>query len=302
MLSLRRRDRLDVEQVARAHRELEVDADGSSRIGESRWQPENDASRLARSLRSTLESSGIVDLVLFGSQARGGLTGFSDVDALLVIDDDVAGSPEALRALRPRVLAAQRAVIDYQPMQHHAFEVATPKLLSRAGEALGMPAVAFDETRSLHGNGANATFSAESPERVRQRLGELLRHVSAAGGWPRHPWRLHGLVAMWELAPALYLQAIGEPVPKARSFERAREDFGEKWWPYDVLAQVREQWVRSPHSMFAAATSALRNPWVGVAIWNRLPVAGRQPARSLLSDGCLDALRGLAREMAERAC
>jgi hypothetical protein len=107
---------------------------------------------------------------------------------------------------------------------------------------------------------------------------------------------------MWELAPALYLQALGQPVAKALSFERAREDFGDAWWPYDVLGQVREQWVRTRQSMFVTTANALRNPWIGVAVWVRVPVASRQPARSLLSEACLESLRGLAREMAERAC
>ena len=302
LLSPRRRDRLDVERLARAHSELAANVNGSTKIGELRWEPGDGAAGLAKSLRAALDRGGVKDLVFFGSQARGGLTAFSDVDALLVIDDAVAENPSALRDLRRHVLAAQRAVIAYQPMQHHAFEVATPKLLARAGESLAMPAVAFDETRSLHGKGAQATFAPDPQDRTRGRLAELLKILSAAEAWPHHPWHLHGLVAMWELVPALYLQALGEQVPKARSYERAREDFGDAWWPYDVLEQVREQWVRSSHPMLGATIRALRNPWVGVAIWTRLPVAGRQPARSLLSDGCLDALRGLAGEMAERAC
>jgi nucleotidyltransferase-like protein len=302
MLARRRRDRLDVEQVARGHRELAANANGSSKLGEVRWEPGAGAPDLAKSLRATLGHPGIVDLVLFGSQARGGLTGFSDVDAILVIEDEVAEAPSALRALRPHVLAAQRAVIAYQPMQHHAFEVATPSLLSHASEALGMPAVALDETRSLYGKGVEAVLAPDSAEQGRARLADLLGSISSAPAWPHNPCRLHGLVAMWELLPALYFQALGERMPKSRSFKRGREDFGDTWWPYDVLEQVREQWVRSPHPMFVATSRALRNPWLAVAIWTRLPVAGRQPARSLLSNGCLDALRGLAREMADRAC
>jgi hypothetical protein len=105
---------------------------------------------------------------------------------------------------------------------------------------------------------------------------------------------------MWELAPALYVQTFDQSVPKALSFEHAREDFGDAWWPYDVLEQVRAQWVRSSQSMFVATSRALRNPWIATALWMRLPVASRQPAQSLLSDECLTALRRLAREMTER--
>jgi nucleotidyltransferase-like protein len=300
LLSLRRRDRLDVEQLARVHADL-PNGKRSSMIGALRWKPADEAMDLALALRAALERPGVADLVLFGSQVRGGLTGFSDVDALLVIEDDIAEDPRSLKALRPDVLAAQRAVIAYQPMQHHAFEVATPKLLAQAAESLGMPAIAFDEARSLLGAGASASFAPDPPERARGRLAQLLAGVSSEEAWPQHPWRLHGLVAMWELAPALYVQALGEPVAKALSFERARGDFGDAWWPYDVLEQVREQWVRSSQSMFVATSRALRNPWIAVAVWMRMPVAGRQPAQRLLSDECLTALRGLAREMTERA-
>jgi predicted nucleotidyltransferase len=300
LLSLRRRDRLHVEEIARAHTQLPAE-NALSRIGAHQWKPVESTADLARSLRASLERPGVADLVLFGSQANGGLTGFSDVDALLVIEDGIAEDARALKALRPHVLAAQRAVIAYQPMQHHPFEVATPKLLAQASESLGMPAVAFDSARSLLGQGMEASFLPEPPERTRGRLTQLLDGLSNVDAWPQHPWRLHGLVAMWELAPALYVQALGQPVPKALSFERAREDFGDAWWPYDVLGQVRAQWVRRSQPMFVATSRALRNPWIAVAVWMRMPVTARQPARSLLSNECLTALRGLAREMTERA-
>jgi hypothetical protein len=297
---MRRRDRLDAEDIARSHTHLPTE-NAPLRIGAHKWEPFEGTENLARGLRASLERPGVVDLVLFGSQAGGGLTGFSDVDALLVIDDEVAESAEMLKALRPHVLAAQRAVIAYQPMQHHAFEVATPKLLGKAGESLGMPWVAFDGARSLLGVGADASFFPEPPECARARLTQLLDGLSSVDAWPQHPWRLHGLVAMWELAPALYVQTRDQAVPKALSFERARSDFGDAWWPYDVLEQVRAQWVRSSQSMFVATGRALRNPWIAAAVWMRMPVTSRQPARSLLSDECLTALRGLAREMTERA-
>lgn len=300
VLSVRRRDRLDAEDIARSHTHLPTE-NASSRIGAHQWEPAEGTANLARSMRASLERPGVVDLVLFGSQANGGLTGFSDVDALLVIDDEVAESAELLKALRPHVLAAQRAVIAYQPMQHHAFEVATPKLLAKAGESLGMPWVAFDGARSLLGVGAEASFFPDPPERTRGRLTHLLDGLERVDAWPRNPWRLHGLVAMWELVPALYVQTFDQSVPKALSFQRAREDFGDAWWPYDVLEQVRAQWVRSSHSMFVAASRALRNPWTAVAVWMRMPLTGRQPAASLLTDECLTALRGLARAMTERA-
>jgi hypothetical protein len=244
----------------------------------------------------------VVDLVLFGSQARGGTTGFSDVDAILVIEDAAAEEPVTLRTLRQHVLAAQRAVISHQPMQHHGFEVATPKLLRSANHALGMPAEALSETRSLSGTGLDATFTPEQPDQTRARLADLVRNTVQASTWPHQAWRLHGLVSMFELLPALYLQALGKAVSKSRSFEEARLDFGDAWWPYDVLEQVRQVWPRMSSPSLRAGVVALRNPWVAVAAWSRVPATRPKAARAILSADCLVAIRGLAREMGRHQC
>jgi hypothetical protein len=252
-------------------------------------------------MEKSLDRPEVVDLILFGSQARSATTGFSDVDAILVIDDAVAENPRSLQALRPAVLAAQRAVLAYQPMQHHAFEVATPKLLSRANESLQMPAVAMSDTRSLLGHAIDSSFASGPPEDARARLGEIVSTTTQVTAWPRHPWILHGVVSMFELLPALYLQARGQPVPKWRSFGTARDEFGERWWPYEVLKQVRELWPRSSRPLLRTASSVVRNPWVTVTGWRRLPARPVEPVSSLLTTECLEALRNLAREMSERA-
>lgn len=270
-------------------------------LGEATWAPDGDAERLAGAMRQSLDRPEVVDLIVFGSQARSATTGFSDVDAILVIDDAVAEDPRSLQALRPAVLAAQRAVLTYQPMQHHAFEVATPRLLSRANESLQMPAVAVNDTRSLLGNAIQSAFDSNRPEDARARLGEIVSNTTQVTAWPRHPWLLHGVVSMFELLPTLYLQARGQPVPKWRSFGAARDEFGEGWWPYDVLEQVRELWPRSSRPLLRAASSVLRNPWVAVTGWRRLPARRVEPMSSLLTTECLEALRMLAREMSERA-
>jgi hypothetical protein len=298
-LARRRGDRLEVDALAGAHIELSaIAAETTITLGTERWQPSRAARTLERELRSCLAHPAVIELVLFGSQARGGTTAFSDVDAVLVIEDAAAEQPGMLRKLRRRVLQAQRAVVSHQPMQHHGFELATPKLLREANNALAMPAVAFAESRSLMGNPVDATFTPDQPHESRGRLFELVRNT-AVSAWPRHPWRLHGLVSMFELLPTLYLQARGQAVPKWRSFEEARPGFGDRWWPYDVLRQVRDEWPPMSPAALRAGAAVGRNPWLAVAAWSRLPMRGPSEVRRLLSDDCLAALRELAREMGE---
>jgi hypothetical protein len=270
-------------------------------LGEQRWEPADESRGLADALRRSVDRPGVVDLIVFGSQARGGMTGFSDVDAILVVEDDAADDPKALRGLRARVVAAQRAVLGYQPMQHHAFEVTTPRLLATAAQSSDIPAIALTESRSLLGRRVDANFEPVGDEHARARLADLVGITTHVTAWPRHPWLLHGLVSMFELLPALYLQALGRVVPKWRSFAEAREGFGEDWRPYDVLEQVRATWPRRPRPALRAASAALRNPWVTVALWRRAPARRIEPAATMLTTDCLEALRGLARAMNERA-
>lgn len=299
-LARRHGDRLGPEELCAGHRTLGAAASAEMLALRSRWQPAAEAASLAGALAALLDHHTIVDLLVFGSQAGGAPTGFSDLDAVLVIEDKAAEDGAMLRTLRPRVLAAQRAVLAYQPMQHHGFEVATPKLLCNADAALELPREALERSRSLRGNPIDAGFSECGPDAA-PRLQSISRWLCALPAWPRHPWRLHGVVSMFELLPALFLQGTGVAVSKATSFEVASAYFQGDWWPYDVLEQVRDVWPRRRNRRLELATSAARNPWLAVAAWARLPSAWPAGVRPLLSESCLKGLQDLARLMTAAA-
>jgi hypothetical protein len=298
----RRSEILSFAECSKAHGELSVEpAPLAIELGAEPWRPRGAReSSLAAELRAALDHDAILDLIVYGSQARGGLTPFSDVDALLVLADETADTATVLRSLRPRILAAQRAVLAYQPMQHHGFQVVTPRLLRTAGTALGMPAVALAETRSVIGERVPAWF-AEADQlgdpRPLQRVVGALTEISS---WPTHPWTLHRTVSMFELVPALYLQARGEAVPKAESFAVARKEFGRSWWPYDWLYEVRQQWPAIKRPWLRRASRLLRNPWLAVAGWRRLPDNTDDGLQRALDRESLKALKGLTATMEAR--
>jgi hypothetical protein len=185
-------------------------------------------------------------------------------------------------------------------MQHHGFEVATPTLLRAASEALALPLSALEETRSLNGMTVAATLE-ERREQSRVGLAQLLASFERTRRWPGHPWEAHRLVAMFELVPSLYLQARGAVIPKWRSFDEARNEFAGSWWPYDVLRDVRQVWPRLRRENLERAASAVRNPWVAVALWRRAPARLPAPVGELLTDRLLESLRSLVATMKERA-
>jgi hypothetical protein len=106
---------------------------------------------------------------------------------------------------------------------------------------------------------------------------------------------------MFELLPALHLQAAGTAVSKADSFDEVRERFGGAWWPYDTLEGVRAGWPRKRNRRLELGSAAARNPWVAVAAWTRLPSRWPPGVAPLLTADCLTGLQAVARQMTEAA-
>lgn len=269
-------------------------------LGREQWAPHDNAERELRdALTEHLSTDGVVDLVVYGSIARNATTGYSDVDAILIVADDAALDDRRLRALRSRVLAAGRAMLAYQPMQHHGFLVATPALLRNASFALGLPAEALETTSSLFGRQTDAMCDRIDVA-VAERFQALARSTRHMTSWPTHPWDLHRTVAMFELAPVLYMQASGRPCAKHQSFCIAREEFHAEWRPYDVLYEVRRRWPRESQRALELMASAFRNPWAAVALWRRLPSTAPNSVAGLLSNDCLHGLQSIVASMAVR--
>lgn len=290
----------EIEALAPVHRRL-ADHDGPSAatilLGGEEWAPAAAERRLRDRLVKALDVAGVIDLVLYGSQARGGTTGYSDVDAVLIVEDVVADDPHRIRALRPSILEAQRAIRAYQPMQHHGFLVATPRLLQDAAGTFGLPRVALEATVSLRGRANNALFRAvpDTNAAFHRLAGSLL----ATPAWPSHPWLLHGRVSMFALLPALYLQATGRPTAKYASFSVAATEFGDLWWPYETLETVRLLWPRSRRRRLEICSRVIGNPWLVCSAWRRLWVQAPREARNRLTARTLAGLHVLVLEMCE---
>jgi hypothetical protein len=297
-MRIRSKGLLPLTACVAAHASIDAAPAGVAvKLGGERWRPPGvRESKLAGELHTALEHDHVLGLILFGSQARGGTTGFSDVDAVLVISDNAAEDSSILRTLRPRVLGAQRAVLEYQPMQHHGFEIVTPRLLMTAGAALDMPAVALSETRSATGGAVTGHFNSRDHVDDPRPLRSLVRATARIGSWPSHPWALHRAISMLELVPTLYLQARGHAIPKSQSFAAAREEFGQSWWPYDRLNEVRERWPAVRRPWLRRASSLIRNPWLVVEGWRRLPKQSTS-MHHMLDQKSLEALQKLGARM-----
>ena len=272
-------------------------ADGVRALETRPWSPGDEHERrLHAQLTTALQTDAVLDLIVYGSIARGTTTGYSDVDAVLVIRDECALDRVRLRELRGRVLAAERAVTVYQPLQHHGLQIATPGLLTRASAALGMPSETLSSAVSLFGRPVNASFE-QLPVPPDQRFLAFAAALRRTQEWPRHIWELHRAISMFELVPALYLQGRGLRCEKHESFRLARTDFPALWAPFDVLGEVRDGWPRVRHPTLQRAATVLRNPWTAVAAWRRLPAPAPAAITQRLGAEVLEALHQILRAM-----
>jgi hypothetical protein len=164
---------------------------------------------------------------------------------------------------------------------------------------LGMPAAALSTTRSLFGVPARASvpLSMDDPGGRFQRMSGTLASIRT---WPRHPWNLHRAIAMFELAPALYLQATRRTSAKHTSFALARAEFTDMWHPYDTLALIRERWPRRARPMLSLASRVCRNPWLALTLWRRLPASPPREVGQLITAECLRGLHAVVAAMSAR--
>lgn len=289
---------LSPKEIAAAHQRVRVDPYGDlAQLGGRHWTPQGQEA-LAEDLHRCLANDHVLDLVFYGSQVHADRTGFSDIDAILVIRDETADDAASLRSLRPCVIAAQRAVLRYHPMQHHGFDVVTPRLLASATEALELPAVALSETCSLRGRRLSGRLTNKIPSGS-NKLKEITESLQRLVSWPSHPWQAHRAIAMFELLPTLYLQRRGQWMPKSMSFAEAGKQIGPAWWPYTRLEEVRRSWPRERYRRLDSAIYALRNPWAAMALWRHLPEVTPSEVRSLLTSDLLAGLHAVTRRFRE---
>jgi hypothetical protein len=295
-----RSKRKDPNFLARAHELIGSVSTATNSLGMARWMPEGALGALRTRLAYLLDRPGVVDLVVFGSASRGSMTGFSDLDAILVVSDETADDRDALERLRPFVLSAQRGVLSYQPMQHHGFLVTTPRLLTHGLEPLDLPRQALAGSRSLLGRPIRAA-SAKVEFDARRQFLQIAGAVTKLRRWPTRACEAHLRISLFELLPALFCQASGRAVEKHESFALSREELPADWRPYDVLQTVRRLWPRTPSRTLAALMKATKNPWVAHAVWRRRPSATVPPAvASLLTQDLLESLNRLTMAMTAR--
>lgn len=261
------------------------------------WIPSNPREvALRESLIGQLTHPDIIDLIVFGSLARGTATPYSDVDAILIVANSAVGRRSAVADLRQRVIGANRAAIRFQPMQHHGLLIIPERALRNVTQTVSLPSQSLSCAVSLLGSAVSLRADANDPY-APDRLRDMCRSLAQLERWPAHIWELHRAISMFALLPALFLQATERPCPKHESFARVRDELSEDWHGYEALDAVRSKWEQRTFLSLSTGLVVARNPWVAVAAFRRIPARASSAIVRLLGLRSLENLQRIAARM-----
>ncbi|MFM9052859.1 MAG: hypothetical protein ACKOKF_11170 [Bacteroidota bacterium] len=192
-------------------------------------------------------SGHLLSVLLHGSQADGRVTGYSDVDALVILRDSIFDDPESLVKVARQLCLAKKYMYRIDPLQHHGWFVLTERDLSCFPEAV-LPLEALAEARRLTGEAHLRIRIAEKKSSIYEaeavRVLDRLTRIVLDKRFPRNHFALKSILSECMMLPVLYLQARdSKGYSKRVSFIDAKKDFSaEDWSVIGELSAIRAGW------------------------------------------------------------
>ncbi len=221
----------------------------------------------------------LIGVWLHGSLATADYTAYSDVDALLVLRDEVLEDVTVYQQVKTAILAALYHVFLFDPLQHHGFFVGTAPLL-KMWPAAYLPAAALVHARPT-GPVLHPVVIHEHRDIAQEKklFHNLVQQIYRATK-PANLYKAKGLLSQFMLLPAAYCQAMGHPVYKRESFGLVQEQFPVQWQPMEEASRIRQEW-NPPKRPFWSLLLSLTNPWLASRLYRpierQIPVCYHYP-------------------------
>lgn len=222
---------------------------------------------------------------LFGSVATGdSVDGWSDIDSMLLVNDQVLSSPAALVELRQRILFINKKLIELDPLQHHGVLVQPIRLLdfypdtSLPIKSLG-PILGDNKKTSLR------YLEIQTGAKLRH-LDDLLKRIQnyhAQGVMRHHPYQgeylldryqnsqnamyqLKYYLGLFTLLPSMVAGALDEESykPTAINSVRAKLDESSRDW-LNRITELRKNWDADQNYKF------IRNNQIPPQVYEYVP-------------------------------
>lgn len=209
--------------------------------------------RLLR-LRRSLEplKGDLVTVLLHGSCGDGRTTGYSDVDALVILRNEVFMDPVRLIRVGRTLSDACRHMFRYDPLQHHGWFAMSEADLSCYPEEV-LPLEALEDARVLTGAVRLVIHRTDAVQeryhRKAIRHAEKLMNQLSSGWRPANAFQLKSLLSEFMMLPVLTVQALqGKGCSKRDSFTIGRSYFSESEWAVmDEVSTIRRDWNYRPN-------------------------------------------------------
>ncbi len=202
--------------------------------------------QLAKSLKS-IPVQDIFGAYIHGSLATQEEIKYSDMDVLLILNDEAIHSPKRLHKLAQDLQKIQQILFQFDPLQHHGWFVLTKSMLLNYPNTYFPPSL-FTYTRSLLGE-QGASFdliisdSSDFEQPFLQLASHLIQQIEKSKAIS-NMFYLKSFLSEFMLLPALYVQARDKKgVYKKDSFDLAGADFPqESWQIMNQISQIRKDW------------------------------------------------------------
>lgn len=226
----------------------------------------NPINRLCEYIKEKLEPY-LIGAYIHGSLSTMDYTGYSDLDTLFIIKQEVLEDPNKIKELERLFIKSTRYLYEFDPLQHHGHFFLTESDLKYYDQAI-LPLSAIRLSTSILGRGNNLTFYVRDSEQESElRFTEsikIARRYFKDKSRLQLPYYYKGFLSNFMRLPVLFLQLRGEYVLKKDSFEIVRERIPpDLWLCMERVSEIRQNWDQT--------TSTFRSRLMKmVGMWNPL--------------------------------
>lgn len=203
----------------------------------------------------------VVDFLVHGSLSTLDYAkGWSDLDTLVIINNETLKDPQTLIELREKLITAYDYLLKIDPLQHHGFIYCTEFDLNQYLSHC-MPIEVIKESKSLIKNTQLSIHHKREQQAMvrffKQKI-VLLKNTFEEGVLRHHAYDGKYLLdnfedtdTMYQMKyflstvmslPIFFLDAIGEPCYKKESFEQVKSYFGHEWEIIVKASNIRSKW------------------------------------------------------------
>jgi len=227
----------------------------------------NPINRLCEYIKEKLEPY-LIGAYIHGSLSTMDYTGYSDLDTLFIIKQEVLEDPNKIKELERLFIKSTKYLYEFDPLQHHGHFFLTESDLKCYDQAI-LPLSAIRLSTSILGRGNSLTFyvrdsEQESELRFIDSIKTVRRYITKDTNRLNTPYYLKGFLSHFMILPVLFLQLRGEYVSKKDSFEIVKERVPpDVWRCMEQVSEIRWNWNQT--------TSAFRRRLMKmVGMWNPL--------------------------------